>query len=255
MKALKRHKALAWICSSCKVGLSKAASRCSCCTRLESKIGLLEEALSEQAKLIMKVYDGQEQLARIVNSSHQMLESTVIEQENTVKRLAKDDEKRQASYADIVRGSCVEVIESITSKIETLPKDQGTASKPSQQIAGIVDSVLDKEKRKKNIVVHNLPEAMAETHADRMNKDKSSFVQLVKDEFRLSVKVTNCFRAGKVVTGKHRLLIVTLDDEETKWEIICHASQLRHSDRWPRVYLTPDLTRSEREEGRKLRKN
>ena len=28
---------------------------------------------------------------------------------------------------------------------------------------------------------------------------------------------------------------------------------MRHSDRWPRVYLTPDLTRSEREEGRKLR--
>ena len=94
---------------------------------------------------------------------------------------------------------------------------------------------------------------MAETHADRMNKDKSSFTQLVKDEFRLSVKVTNCFRVGRAVTGKHRLLIVTLDDEETKWDIIRQASQLRHSDRWPRVYLTPDLTRSEREEGRKLR--
>ena len=121
-----------------------------------------------------------------------MLELTVLDQENAVKQFAEDDEKRQASYADIIKGLCVEVIESITSKIETIPKDQGTSrdSKPSQQIAGIVDSVLDKEKKKKNIIVHNLPEAMAETHADRMATDKSSFTHLVKDEFFLSVKVT-----------------------------------------------------------------
>ena len=84
--------------------------------------------------------------------------------------MTEDDKKRQASYADIIRESCDEVIETITSKIETIPKDQGVSrdSKTSQQTAGIVDSVLDKEKQKKNIVVHNLPEAMAETHADRM---------------------------------------------------------------------------------------
>ena len=52
-------------------------------------------------------------------------------------------------------------------------------SKPSKQIAEIIDSVLDNEKRKKNIAIHNLPEAMAETHADMMIKDKASFTQLV----------------------------------------------------------------------------
>ena len=100
----------------------------------------------------MKVCDGQEQLARIAKGSHQMLESTVLQQENTVKQLAEDDEKRHAPYAGIVRGSCVEVIQAITSKIETIPKHQGISrdSKRSQQIPGIVNSDLDKEKRKKH---------------------------------------------------------------------------------------------------------
>ena len=79
---------------------------------------------------------------------------------------------------DIVRGSCVDVIESITSKIEKLPKEQQKTSVgpvPSQQIVGIVDSVLDKEKRKNNVVVHNLSELPAETHADRVAQDRSQF--------------------------------------------------------------------------------
>ena len=67
--------------------------------------------------------------------------------------------------------------------------------------------------------------------------DNSSFIQLVKDEFRLKVSVVKSFRVGRVMAGKQRLLIVTLDSEESKWEVIRQAPQLRHSDQWPRVYL------------------
>ena len=45
MKALKRHKSLAWLCSGCKEGFSKTAHRCGCCTRLETRLCHLEEAL------------------------------------------------------------------------------------------------------------------------------------------------------------------------------------------------------------------
>ena len=205
--------------------------------------------------MLLKVCDGQEHLTGIVKDSHQKLEAVVVDHSNMVDLRVKEDERRQASYADILKGSCGDMIKTINSKLDTLPKDQSTPVRPapSQQIAGIVDSVLDKERRKKNVVVHNLPEATAETHADRMTEDKSTFIQLVRDEFHLNIGASKCFRVGKTVPGKHRLLIVTLELEETKWEIIRLAPQLRHSERWPRVYLSPDLTRAEREEGRKLR--
>ena len=205
----------------------------------------------------MKVSDGQEQVAHMVKASHEKLESVVVEHATLAEQKARETEKRQESYANIVKGSCIEVVKSISTKIGTIPREQKSlnhpAGAPSQQIAGIIDSVLDKEKRKKNIVVHNLPESNADTHADRMAEDKEKFSQLVKDEFHLRVSVSNSFRVGRALPGKHRLLIVTLDNEETKWDIIRLAPQLRNSELWPRVYLSPDLTKSEREEGKKLR--
>ena len=257
MKALKRYKCLAWLCSRCKDGFSRGGPNCSCCLRLESRIQFLEEALSEQAKMLLKVSDGQEQVAHMVKASHEKLESVVVEHASLAGQKGRETEKRQESYANIVKGSCIEVVKSISTKIGTIPREQKSlnhpAGAPSQQIAGIIDSVLDKEKRKKNIVVHNLPESNADTHADRMAEDKEKFSQLVKDEFHLRVSVSNSSRVGRALPGKHRLLIVTLDNEETKWDIIRLAPQLRNSELWPRVYLSPDLTKSEREEGKKLR--
>ena len=68
----------------------------------------------------------------------------------------------------------MEVIKSISSKIESMPKDgrmPRNVGEQSHQLAGIVDSVLDKEKRRRNIVVHNLPEAGAQNLSERTAQD------------------------------------------------------------------------------------
>ena len=260
MIAHKLHKSRAWLCSGCKPETTKTDEtdhHCEGCTRLENRIRFLEEALSEQAKLLMKVSDGQDELVKTVKGCHEMLESAAIERSHISDETTRDREeaKRQESYASIVKGSCVEVIKSISSKIESIPKEQKMSAgfETPHEVARIVDNVFDKEKRKNNIVVHNLPEAEANSHAERMEQDRSKFTQLVKDEFHLIVRVTKSFRIGKAVAGKNRLLIVTVDGEESKWDILRQAPRLRHSELWPRVYLSPDLTRSESEEGRKLR--
>ena len=79
------------------------------------------------------------------------------------------------------------------------------------------------------------------------------FQQLAKDEFRLHVWVSGCFRVGKSIAGRHRLLIVTLENTETKHDLLRMASQLRSSMNWGNVYITPDLTKAERETAKKLR--
>ena len=59
----------------------------------------------------------------------------------------------------------------------------------------------------------------------------------------------------KKVEGKPRLLVISLEDVDTKHEILKVASQLRDSANWSNVYITPDLTWKEREVGRKLRED
>ena len=80
----------------------------------------------------------------------------------------------------------------------------------------MIDDFLDKDKRKNNLVVHNLPEPDAGPIEDRSKQDVEQFQRVVKDTFKLQVKITKTFRVGKVTPGKPRLLIVTLDQTEAK---------------------------------------
>ena len=258
MRALICHKALAWLCSRCKYNLKGSSRNGSCCTRLETRIRVLEEGLSVQTNLLRRVNECQELLVNSMKENHDELKTIILEHSMQVElNKTKEEEKRCASYASIVKGSCVDVINSLSAKIETMPqkevKGEPERNGHAHQIAGIVDSVLDKEKRRRNIVVHNLPESDAQSTSDRAADDMSLFTQLVKEEFHVVTRVTKSFRAGKVIPGKQRLLIVTLESEDSKWEIIRLAPQLRHSEAWGKVYLSPDLTRSEREESRRLR--
>ena len=54
------------------------------------------------------------------------------------------------------------------------------------------------------------------------------------------------------MAGKPRLLIVCLENSDTKAEILKLAPQLRYLTKWKRVFVTPDLTKKEREEGKRL---
>ena len=52
-------------------------------------------------------------------------------------------------------------------------------------------------------VVHNLSKSKANTHSDRMAEDKDKYSQLVEDEFHVRVCVSNSFRVGRALPGKH----------------------------------------------------
>ena len=67
------------------------------------------------------------------------------------------------------------------------------------------------------------------------------------------MRVTKAFRVGKGSPEKPRLLIVGLENVETKADLLKLAPDLRHTQQWKRVFVTPDLTWQEREQGRKLR--
>ena len=58
---------------------------------------------------------------------------------------------------------------------------------------------------------------------------------------------------GKKVPDRDRLLIVTLENVGIRQEVVRLAPQLRSCEAYANVYINPDLTPREREQGRKLR--
>ena len=65
------------------------------------------------------------------------------------------------------------------------------------------------------------------------------------------------YRAGKKNEGaeaKPRPLIVRIVDEETREKVLRDARKLRNVEGWNRVFVSPDLTWQQREEGKKIEK-
>ena len=224
----------------------------------EEKLEELQEALKaqkvsldaskgEQMELSNKIKDEQNQLIKIVQDQGQLLQSTL-----------KDSEARQKTYASVVKGQCNEMVNKLSSKIEELPKGEQIISNKgsgnsSMQFTGIFDAFVDRERRKNNVVVHNLTESDGDTHAERMTQDRSRLGELLRRELSLNVHIVKSFRVGKFMQGKSRLLIATLDSEESKWELVRIAPQLRGTSTGGNIYINPDLTKQEREEGKRLR--
>ena len=178
---------------------------------------------------------------------------------NELEQNLKAFQEEKKSYAEILKGTCDDAVRKLSEKVAALPAEatrnmgQNTSSKTIQDMSVVFDDFLDKEKRKLNIVVHNMSESHGETHQERASKDAAQFTTMLKDVFKLSVIPVKTFRVGKSLPDKSRLMIVTLINESTKYDILKLAPQLRSTANYSNIYINPDMTQKEREKGKLLR--
>ena len=148
----------------------------------------------------------------------------------------------------------------IEKKIEGL-KAEGTVR--STSIPQVIQECMkkaeenkkDEDKRKRNVVVTNFAESQASQPSERLEEDVEAFTKLVKQSLRLNVKVERAFRAGKKIEDKPRPLIITLESEAVKWDVLKQGKVLREAEdeQLRKVYINPDLSKEERERQWKVR--
>ena len=88
---------------------------------------------------------------------------------------------------------------------------------------GVVDEIADRERRKRNIIVYNLPKK-----PDRA-ADKGKFTEMCKESTDAELKITKLFRLGKRVENKHCPLLVGLETDEDRACLLSVAPRLRLS--------------------------
>ena len=280
-----------WICESCKNDLPKLREVREHDVTLLSRVEMLEEALTNQMKsietqlrknaeakcslkneeILRKVDEG---LAGLKHATDDMLikcvaimkDDTMEKAELCVSAVEKAEKAVKASVkmendvltAAISRnGADKTLYADIVKKLETkldVPKSQPTAQIPLKEISGAVGNCFEKDRRKLNIVVHNIPEEDWNVpYTERTSRDATKVEKLCRDVFRLVVKADQAFRVGKGSNGRPRLLIIRLQDEATKWDILRMARELRNSDEYSNVYISPDLTPQEQQRDKALR--
>ena len=254
--ALNEHKCFFWFCEKCQKSLGKdwkeqqpalphqSDDKFDAAIRgLESKVQDVAESVREHMKILVQSLKEQEET---VSTNTKLLQRTCLDQNS-----------QRVTYADMVRGTCEKVVKDVGAKIDTLPSKVTPSgrdmSETTNAISRVFDSFMDREKRKLNVVVHNLPEQDGDTLAERMEKDQLLFKEVIKEGMNLIVRPIKAFRVGRKIEDRPRLLIVTLDNAGTKADILKLATQLRHLTKWKRIYVTPDLSKKEREDNKRLR--
>ena len=165
---------------------------------------------------------------------------------------ASKNDNPAKSYAEAVKGVGGEIVEQESEMIKNMPAVTTPIQRSSEEIASMFDEMNDKERRKLNVVMHNLQEPEGLSYSEKAEQDSSRFKEIIKKGLKLMVNTTKTFRVGKVTDGKPRLLIVTLANMNDKLEILKAAASLRDSA-WSNIFISPDLIWKEREKGRQLR--
>ena len=120
----------------------------------------------------------------------------------------------------------------------------------------------EKEKRKLNVMVFNLPEAQSEDWEVRQKYDNQTVSNIIEGGLGITPvdTIQQIVRVGKRTNDSRdnrnpRPLIVKMNNMKDKWNIIKNAKKLRNGKNmgWRNVYLVPDLTQKEREKEKKLR--
>ena len=193
-----------------------------------------------------------ENSARQINSAHltqiekkiDALNKIVTDQSTLVREIVPTVDGAKKLYADAVKQCEGKEGQQMTSR-EAIQDCFEKCQKEKEEL----------EKRKCNIAVSNLPESQAASGEERKQEDIALLTDIIKEELKICVKVENSFRVGKRLENKPRMLIVKLESEAIKWDVLKMAKVLRESENEmiKNVYINKDLTLQEREKNKKLR--
>ena len=142
-------------------------------------------------------------------------------------------------------------------------KDDQINRRPNQEINkdSIKDIVEDqitefreRELRKENLIIHNIPEPNKST-TEQDRKDDTAFVKCIARELLIeNTQIKSTQRLGQK-GEKPRLTKITVGSVAQKRDILQKARNLRESidPRMQNIFISPDLSKRAREEGKALR--
>ena len=109
----------------------------------------------------------------------------------------------------------------------------------------------EKERRKYNVVIQNLPESDSTTADDRKAYDTMEAMCMLAAMRLPKIEVKSAVRIGKKVEDKIRPLMITLDSDRDP--VIKRARFIRRYKDWQKVFIDPDRTPLEQEKFKNTR--
>lgn len=152
----------------------------------------------------------------------------------------------------ILENMCSLIIKVDKLEIENIAlKKELESLKANANADDVIEEVLDRERRQKNVIIYNLPES---THAsgDIRNNYDGELVGNIIRHLEIDCKPIKMFRLT-AQQGKRRPLKVILESRDQVLSIFKNKSKLKNVPDFSDVSITGDLTSMQRAEFRRVR--
>ena len=230
LKALTSN--IVFLCSTCMQYYSSAFKQYDDSTELHSSIESKIQSL--ETNLLANI----SQITDFCNKTTQEEASTSMQQIETLCDSIKKKHDKLQNDVSSLASKMNDMHQIIQSKLSSLSTQAVQVPGPYSAVKAM-NELNDRNRRKCNLIVYKLPEE---------SKNEEAFISICKDVLGLDAKIVSIKRLGQQ-RGWPRLLLVVLENEDIKRQILARS---RQNDSLKTVFITPDLTRQEREDGKKL---
>ena len=121
--------------------------------------------------------------------------------------------------------------------------------------SSLANEQKEREKRKLNVMVYNVPESEASNGLEKKEEDLNRLNNLFKDNLQISANITKVIRLGKR-DDKPRLLKVSLGSADQKSNLLRNKAKLKkdsNPEHIKNIYISPDYTPLEQKKRKALR--
>ena len=169
---------------------------------------------------------------KVIGEQYGVLKTTVSKLGSQIEELSQNNLSLKKKFNDLLSS-------------QKQPQATGNISS-SQELSTattIAEELAERERKKNNIIIYNFPEDTAE-------RDK--LLKMCKDSTDLDIKIHKLFRLGRKTDNKARPLLVALESEVEKLELLSRAPKLRFHEEYKNIFIAQDMTKLQRLKHKKL---
>jgi hypothetical protein len=141
--------------------------------------------------------------------------------------------------------------------VQVIKQGAKNAKKPAAQLAvanATISEMNEREKRKKNVIIHGVTESARENLTDKRADDDAKIKEIFKTVGKEDVEPIYFRRLRSKDTSRPGPILVELSDAAIRNPLLLAAKKLRESESHKSVFISPDLTEAERSLDYELRK-
>ena len=238
VKHEKKRTGVKWFCKVCEIHFGKVKLEIKIVEERQVVVEVKQVALEGDLMEIKREVGAlKQELKEFVKVKQQMEEVESVEMKGKYDELKTELSEIKKSYSDTVQSGNV-VGDSV----------RNSTAMPNREIKVEVSELMEREKRKNNLVIFGIEE----TNDEFATKDKVN--EIVRAVGLEENKIKYFGRVGRLVAGaKPRIVRVVCEDNETKRKFLKESNRLKTMDGFANKYVAMDLTKAQQLQDKNLR--